>query len=290
MKIETFRNIAEKVPNYVAIIFSGMSEVFANSRCLEFLKIAVKMPNDIYLYTTLNGITPEAADYIARYARMGRFKKLVKHLPDAMGNMPGCRLTDNYWYALNTLGPLEITNMMTMSSNAEILEELRAGISRLSNKGDIIRKLPKERFVGWTRAGSLNKNRVVGQEMLPDVDWKCGISCATTPYYDHNVVLPDGRVVLCCMDYGLKHILGNITVDSYEQIVGGKEIAHVSACNMSLDPKVKANSICTKCHNVQRWTIKKDNCCEAVKGIPVKHSGSVFRKLVRRVGRLFKGL
>jgi len=64
-----------------------------------------------------------------RSARVGRLKKLVIHLPDAMGNMPGCRLTDNYWYALNTLGPLEITNMMTMSSNAEILKELRTSIT-----------------------------------------------------------------------------------------------------------------------------------------------------------------
>jgi hypothetical protein len=36
--------------------------------------------------------------------------------------------------------------------------------------------------------------------------------------YNHNVLLPNGDVVLCCMDYGLKHRLGNLLINKYEDL------------------------------------------------------------------------
>ena len=42
-------------------------------------------------------------------------------------------------------------------------------------------------------------------------------------------MLPDGRVLLCCMDYGMKHVLGNLTEQSYEEIMNGKEIDKIKA-------------------------------------------------------------
>lgn len=36
--------------------------------------------------------------------------------------------------------------------------------------------------------------------------------------FNHNVVLPNGDVYLCCMDYGLKHKLGNLFTTKYENL------------------------------------------------------------------------
>lgn len=36
--------------------------------------------------------------------------------------------------------------------------------------------------------------------------------------FDHNVVLPNGDTYLCCMDYGLKHKLGNLFTDLYTEL------------------------------------------------------------------------
>ena len=44
---------------------------------------------------------------------------------------------------------------------------------------------------------------------------------------NNNILLPDGTVVLCCMDYGLKHILGNILTDTFEEIMDGEEMRKV---------------------------------------------------------------
>ena len=37
--------------------------------------------------------------------------------------------------------------------------------------------------------------------------------------YPQPVVFPNGEVYLCCMDYGLKHRVGNLLTDSFEEIV-----------------------------------------------------------------------
>ena len=34
-----------------------------------------------------------------------------------------------------------------------------------------------------------------------------------------NVLLPNGEVVLCCMDFGLRHVLGNLQNNTYEEII-----------------------------------------------------------------------
>ena len=46
---------------------------------------------------------------------------------------------------------------------------------------------------------------------------------------DFNVLLPNGNVTLCCMDYGLKHILGNLVTDSYESLFTGEEYKRIQA-------------------------------------------------------------
>jgi len=45
-----------------------------------------------------------------------------------------------------------------------------------------------------------------------------GTHCKKSPSYEQNVVLPNGDVVLCCMDYGLKHKLGNLLEQSFNDL------------------------------------------------------------------------
>jgi hypothetical protein len=45
------------------------------------------------------------------------------------------------------------------------------------------------------------------------------MTCGCLEKMYHNVMLPNGDVSLCCMDYGLKHILGNLYEQDYEEII-----------------------------------------------------------------------
>jgi hypothetical protein len=44
------------------------------------------------------------------------------------------------------------------------------------------------------------------------------VQCKIDRLMRQNILLPDGKVVLCCMDYGLRHVLGNLLTDSYRDL------------------------------------------------------------------------
>jgi hypothetical protein len=68
--------------------------------------------------------------------------------------------------------------------------------------------------------------------------------CTACPALRHNVVLPDGKVVLCCMDYGLRHPLGYLTTMPYEKLFESYEYADVKHRMASHDEDV----ICRSCY------------------------------------------
>jgi radical SAM protein with 4Fe4S-binding SPASM domain len=61
----------------------------------------------------------------------------------------------------------------------------------------------------WSRAGSLFETEEKKGEI------RCSI---TGDSFDHNVVLPNGDVYICCMDYGLKHKIGNLLTTHYDHL------------------------------------------------------------------------
>ena len=69
--------------------------------------------------------------------------------------------------------------------------------------------------------------------------FRCGVSDKS---FDCNVVLPNGDVYLCCMDYGLKHKLGNLFETSYDDL-NRSDIKAMSNTT-------KSNCICRKCERM----------------------------------------
>lgn len=253
LNVENFEIVLKKLPSHVRIDFSGMAEPFKNPHCIKFVELAAVKANPIAIYTTLSGLRKEDTDKLAGYVKDLRFRPFVIHLPDSSGNMRGFRYDDNYLYALETLLPLPEVRCMTMSEHSQIDEHLLEVISGSARRDQLMAKLPKHSFKGWRRAGSLNDSNVRDQPLEEKVEWNCGITCAFTPFYDHNVMLPDGRVVLCCMDYGIKHVIGNLLESDYEDLFNSPEMARVLNANMSTKPEVKSHSICTQCDQVCKW-------------------------------------
>lgn len=40
---------------------------------------------------------------------------------------------------------------------------------------------------------------------------------------NHNILFPNGEVALCCMDYGMQHIIGNLKDDQYYDLFRSEE-------------------------------------------------------------------
>lgn len=74
----------------------------------------------------------------------------------------------------------------------------------------------------WSRAGNLWD---VKEKEVKECGW-------TSKEFYRNVVLPNCDVYLCCMDYGLKHRLGNLWIQHYNEL------------NREIDMK---SAICRKC-------------------------------------------
>lgn len=55
---------------------------------------------------------------------------------------------------------------------------------------------------------------------------KC-TSC--TDDLNHNVLMPNGDVLLCCMDYDQKHVIGELNTMKYQQLFTSKEYIRIRA-------------------------------------------------------------
>jgi len=246
MSLEEFKSILQIIPQHVRVDFSGFSEPFSNPDFTNFLKHVSLRPNNVALYTTLQGATTIDNSVINYLTSKGQLVIFTVHLPDDHNNMPGFRLNDEYIDVLvgALLNPL--STAMTMSKSANIHSGVLNLLRSHPKWPDIQHKLPKSVFIAGRRAGSLNTDKLNEGDLHEPQQWKCTISCSSTPFYDRNVVIPGGNVYLCCMDYGLKHPLGNIH-DGYYKLFESNELGKVISSNLDLDSNY---SICKTCENV----------------------------------------
>ena len=127
---------------------------------------------------------------------------------------------------------------MTMDGSGLVAPELQSIVGRLAG------------WQGHTRADSLNLEQIKGQSISLTPRNEFALTCRSTPFYDRNVLLPDGSVVLCCMDYDLKHIIGNLLTQTYEDIFQSKPLLDLIAMNEK--PEFDKCSICKSCENVRK--------------------------------------
>jgi radical SAM protein with 4Fe4S-binding SPASM domain len=240
MQLDDLKTVLEKLPSDTRIDFSGMAEPWANPRCTDMLRLTLDMGFPIAIYSTLYGMTdPEVVrDLLEKHKDQVRV--LTLHLPDANGNMKGWKLSDEWIHALKTLSYAKLNipiDAMTMDRNGVVHPSLQELVPRLGA------------WMGHTRADSLNLEQVKDQPIKVSPFNDFALTCASTPFFDRNVLLPNGDVVLCCMDYDLKHVIGNLLTQSYEEVMQSEKLAEIIKWNE--DPKFNKCSICKSCENVR---------------------------------------
>jgi sulfatase maturation enzyme AslB (radical SAM superfamily) len=149
--------------------------------------------------------------------RLERCKpKLTIHLPDNLGNAK-IPITETY---KNTL--------------VEVLIKMKVSDFAIMN----------ENFVSNQRAG-LCKN----SEKIHRTGWYWCIKLVAPQF----VMLPNCDVVLCCMDFGLKHKLGNLLEQSYSEIVDSSAFSAIRNNRFHWD----GDSLCRNCMwGALRWNFQ----------------------------------
>lgn len=229
LSLENFKTILAKVPRHVRIDFSGMSEPWANRHATNMLEHVLRDGRNVTIYTTLQGMHDCERVISLLLDYRDQVEAIVVHLPDAIGNMRGFRPSERYDATVLAFRDLkeyfgDRLQFMCMSSESE---------------------------VPWsplTRAGNVIFD---GQD---EVAHHTPLSCSYTPFYDQNVLLPNGDVVLCCMDYSCEHKLGNLLIDDYYSLF--QSIGDVMSRNMQYG---SAGSICRKCSRARTHDLDGSN-------------------------------
>ena len=213
LSLDDFKKVLEKIPKETRVDFSGMCEPFANKDCSEMILYAYEKGFSLALYTTLQGATLEDYEKLKNV----RYEVVTIHLP-GRGNF---NVTDEY---LELLSKWETDNY---SCHGEIDQRVLPYIK------------PRNMITYMhDRAGNV--------ECRPHITIhpKRPLTCITSgKSMDHNVLLPNGDVLMCCMDYGMTGIFGNLFEQSYEDVINSDAAKRTRS---TLD---EGESICRHCSN-----------------------------------------
>jgi len=243
LSFENFKKILQSIAPNTRIDFSGMSEPWANKECTNMVVHALERGFHIAIYTTLYGMSRHDFTKLNEYFR--EYKNLIDviciHLQDSNNNMKGIIIDDELIELIKNFQEIESEKLfkmqfMTMSENGELHEKLR------------YLNIELQGFTGIDRAGALNLNQVNGQKVIVIKNKSGPIKCGVTDLYNHNVLLPNGDILLCCMDYDKKHVLGNLFNTPYYEIFRQDPFRDLIVENMN-HLGASDKSICRKCDN-----------------------------------------
>jgi radical SAM protein with 4Fe4S-binding SPASM domain len=191
MDAEDFMFILRALPEDVECHFSGFSEPFLHHRCAEMIAAARLDGHEVHLYTTLIGLSMDGAsrlhDSPPNYIRI--------HVPDKKGLI----IPDKKWveqdYLFRGTG-LQASYMAmgeptdAVKTHLEVHKTVVELPDMLSRGGNL-----------WGLSTPLRR-----------------ATCSMNRWHS-NVVMPNGDVYGCCMDYGLTVPLGNLLIDNYTDIL-----------------------------------------------------------------------
>ena len=223
MALEDFVNYLSTIPNTVDIHFTGYVEVFLAKEAPEMIHHAHKKGHKIMLNTTLEGLTESVWDSLSDIP----FKDVHIHLPsgtfqEAIGLEKPIRWIEHEGKKHRALRE-EYMDMIQYIGNNPHRRCCYKGMDFYGNAihwkchGSLHPQLKWiEDFLNVEVHGinsrAMNNLHVKKDKVPPEqnIRGKC-------PRVAQNVLLPDGKLSLCCQDYSLSSIMGDLSKQSWEK-------------------------------------------------------------------------
>ncbi len=205
LPFEDFKKCISTIPTSVDIVFAGMAEPWMNEDCTSMIEYAYEKGHTISVFTTCFGMTHEDIERLKNI----QYKHFCFHLPDGDGVM-NLNVTDEY-VSVVVDAVKKITN-----HNLTCIGNLHPKLK------EVLGHVPDSSIGLYSRAGNLkgfNVPRKTGK-----------IFCSVcTEHLNHNVLLPNGDVLLCCMDYSNDHVIGNLNEITYADLFHTDEYKRITA-------------------------------------------------------------
>lgn len=205
LSYDDFVQALETVPRKIRISFAGFSEPFLNNRTLDMMEYARKRGHELSLFSTLVGLKREQVPKLKEIAP----EIFVLHEPDNRG-IAKIKITQAYmetFFEVITNGP-RITNRSIMDNS----------------------------FVSNERAG--NCDGVAPRHVFGPIHCMAGKFL-----HPEFVMLPNCDLQICCMDWGLKHRMGNLLVQTWDDVVNAEPYQAILRESRRFD----GNSLCRSC-------------------------------------------
>jgi organic radical activating enzyme len=225
MTLDAYKKILSKIPAGTSVDFSGMAEPWLNPDCTEMILHTHERGYEIAVFTTAVGMNVSDVEKIKSIP----FSHFKVHLPDTE-RYSKIEIDDSYLETLGAIVKSSIRNCAFMTMGT-----LPPAVKKVIGKS--IRRTKM-----MARAGNLTNMKDVQQPLRLAGQIRCR-SCGDS--LNHNVLLPNGDVVLCCMDYGLQHILGNLLMTDYESLFSGEAFKRIQ---QGLDDD-SCDVLCRYCDN-----------------------------------------
>jgi len=189
------------------IKFSGFSEPLEHSEIYDFIIEAYKKNFHIELITTLKNFSKEGFEKIKDLP----IRCHISIQPPNANNRKG--LTDKEsWGNIELLLSLKPKcDLVFGCLDNNLTVENKSNIKKLADKLNITVKYEKY----TTRAGYLGNSVMYKKQKL------------LCKHDMGPVALPNGDLALCCMDFGLKHIVGNIFNQLYTDILNDDKLLNI---------------------------------------------------------------
>jgi organic radical activating enzyme len=234
MTLDNFKNYISTIPEVIDFHFTGYVEPFDNPNCHEFLLIAHEKGHKLQINTTLDGLTKEKFDKIRHLP----FKQFIIHLasatykeeigrkrPRSIRPSGQPELRQDWLDLLDYVGRNQPINFKLVAHGGAHEQAIQV-LQNLANEGLLNQSHIANLYIK-TSTRSQNKAqdniKIIRQKIPPpyNIRGKCA-------RIHQSVLMPDGRMGLCCQDYGLEHVLGDLskqtwaeykTSDSYKEVV-----------------------------------------------------------------------
>ena len=228
MDYDLFVRYLENIEREVILEFAGFSEPFLNKDCVRMLEYAHHRGHEIELFTTLQGLHKGELKRVLNIP----YREVVLHIPDEENNSK-IDVNEDYLYILERLINARKVNGDSFVDWGSCHGEPSSKVNKIVGKN--LRLLTQLH----DRAGNLDFNEL---ERKRDIKGK--IQCSGTLNFDHNVLLPDGTVLLCDSDWGMRHPIGNLKNQTYQEIITGSAVSEIK--EKMIDEK-KGDLLCRSC-------------------------------------------
>lgn len=224
MTFDTFKICLSKVERGSGINFGGMSEAFQNKECSKMIRYAHDLGYKVSIDTTLVGATEEDFERLKDIP----FNHFQLHIPDKDNNAKFV-ITEEYLRVFQLFN--EHFNLNGYSCHGEAHDAVKKFLRK---------EIPFANKM-MNRAGNLE------YEELETYNHKGKLVCGSGEIGHREgwspEILPNGTVLLCCMDYGMEYILGNLVTQDWSEILCGEAFI---AYEEGLENE-KMSSLCRKC-------------------------------------------